>query len=109
MNKKPLTTILCLPIMLLALTACVTHPPKRMDSRFGNAVGMAKAQQTVNADASLDTAPVRGVDGQAGDAMIDNYRNSYINRPAPAQGALNVGTTGGTAGTTGGGSGSMQQ
>ncbi|TXI41426.1 MAG: tRNA dimethylallyltransferase [Nitrosomonas sp.] len=106
MNKLSLHATLCLPIMLLALTACVTHPPKRMDTRFGNAVGMAKAQQTANPGASLDTAPVRGVDGQAGDAMIDNYRDSYINRPAPARGALNVGTTGGT---TGGGSGSMQQ
>lgn len=98
MNKLSLKVTLCLPIMLLALTACVTHPPKRMDSRFGNAVGMAKAQQIVNPDASLDTTPVRGVDGQAGDAMIDNYRESYINRPAPARGALNVGTSGGTSG-----------
>lgn len=106
MNKLSLHATLCLPIMLLTLTACVTHPPKRMDSRFGNAVGMAKAQQTVNPDASLDTTPVRGVDGQAGDAMIDNYRDSYINRPAPARGALNVGTSGGTAG---GGGGSPQQ
>lgn len=101
MNKLSLHATLCLPIMLLALTACVTHPPKRMDTRFGNAVGMAKAQQTANPDASLDTAPVRGVDGQAGDAMIDNYRESYINRPAPARGALNVGTSGGTASGSG--------
>lgn len=97
MKKSHFNTTLYLPIMLLALTACVTHPPKRMDSRFGNAVGMAKAQQTVNPDASLDTAPVRGVDGQAGDAMIDNYRESFIDRPAPARGALDVGTSGGSS------------
>ncbi|PXW89749.1 hypothetical protein C8R34_104152 [Nitrosomonas sp. Nm84] len=98
MNKFSTKTTLCLPILMLVLTACVTHPPKRMDTRFGNAVGMAKAQQTVNPDASLNTAPVRGVDGQAGDAMYDNYRDSYINRPAPARGALDVGTSGGSRG-----------
>lgn len=97
MKKLPARMFLCLPVILLALTACVTSPPKRLDARFGNALGMAKAQQTANPDASLDTAPVRGVDGQAGDAMIDNYRESYINRPAPARGALDVGTSGGSS------------
>lgn len=97
MNKFSTKVTLCLPILMLVLTACVTHPPKRMDTRFGNALGMAKAQQTVNPDASLNTAPVRGVDGQAGDAIYDNYRDSYINRPAPARGALDVGTTGGSS------------
>lgn len=98
MKKLPARMILCLPVILLVLTACVTSPPKRLDARFGNALDMAKAQQTANPDASLDTAPVRGVDGQAGDAMIDNYRESYINRLAPARGALDVGTSGGSSG-----------
>ncbi len=97
MKKLPARMILCLPVILLALTACVASPPKRLETRFGNALGMAKAQQTANPDASLDTAPVRGVDGQAGDAMIDNYRESYINRAAPARGALDVGTSGGSS------------
>lgn len=97
MNKFSTKVTLCLPIMMLVLTACVTSPPKRMDARFGNAFGMAKAQQTVNPDASLNTAPVRGVDGQAGDAIFDNYRESYINRPTPARGALDVGTSGGSS------------
>lgn len=88
---------LCLTLMTLILTACVTHPPKRMDSRFGNAVGTAKAQQTANPDASLNTTAVKGVDGQAGDAIFDNYRESYINRTAPARGALDVGTSGGSS------------
>ncbi len=103
MNKLYFRTTIFLPAMLVALSACVTHPPKRMDSRFGNAVDMAKAQQTVNPDAALNTTPVRGVDGQAGDAIFDNYRNSYITRPAAAQGALNVGTSGGTSGGSSGG------
>lgn len=99
MNKFSIKVALCFPIMMLVLTACVTSPPKRMDARFGNALDMAKAQQTVNPDASLNTAPVRGIDGQAGDAIFDNYRESYVNRPAPARGALDVGTSGGSSRT----------
>ena len=94
MNKFYIKVILCLSLIVV-LTACVTHPPKRMDSRFGNAFGMAKAQQTVNPDASLNTAPVRGIDGQAGDAIFDNYRGSYTTPKPPARGVLDVGTSGG--------------
>lgn len=97
MKKFSTKVTLCLPIMMLLLTACVTSPPKRMDTRFGNAFGMAKAQQTVNPDASLNTAPVRGIDGQAGDAIFDNYRESYATPKAPARGALDVGTSGGSS------------
>ncbi len=96
MRKLPTRTIVCFSVILLMLTACIASPPQRMDARFGNALGMAKAQQTVNPDASLNAIPVSGVDGQAGDAMIDNYRDSFINRPAPARGALDVGTSGGS-------------
>ncbi len=99
MNKSSIKVVLCLPIMVLMMTACVTSPPKRLDAKFGNALDMAKAQQTVNPDASLNTTPVKGVDGQAGDAIFDNYRDSFINRPAPARGALDVGTSGGSSGS----------
>ena len=98
MNKFYIKVILCLS-MIVVLTACVTHPPKRMDSRFGNAFGMAKAQQTVNPNASLNTAPVRGIDGQAGDAIFDNYRESYTTPKPPARGVLDVGTSGGSSRT----------
>lgn len=96
MNTVNARTIVGVLLISYFTVACVTSPPKRLDSRFGNAIGMAKAQQTMNPEASLNTQAVRGVDGQAGDAMIDNYRDSFINRPAPARGALNVGTTGGS-------------
>jgi hypothetical protein len=91
--RAPLISLVCL------LTACVASPPPYMDARFGDAVEMAKAQQTANPDASRNTTPVVGIDGQAGDAAFDNYRDSFINRPAATSGALNVGTTGGSSGT----------
>ena len=99
MNKFSIKNILCLPMIILLFTACVTHPPKRMESRFGNAFGMSKAQQTVNPDASLNTAPVRGIDGQAGDAIFDNYRESYTAPKPPARGVLDIGTSGGSSRT----------
>lgn len=78
------------------LTACVASPPPYMDAKFGEAFETVKAQQTANPDASLNTTPVVGIDGQAGDAAFDNYRDSFINRPAATSRALNVGTTGGS-------------
>ena len=87
--------IVCLTIMM---SACVTSPPKRLSEKFGFAVETAKAQQTANPDASSNTKAAVGVDGIAGDAMFDNYRNSFITRPAPSEGILNIGTSGGSTG-----------
>ena len=83
-------------LQLFLLTACVASPPPYMDAKFGEAVEMAKAQQTANPDASLDTTAVIGIDGQAGDAAFDNYRDSFINRPAPSRGVVDIGTSGGS-------------
>jgi len=80
------------------LTACVASPPPYMDAKFGEAFEMVKAQQTANPDASLNTTPVVGIDGQAGDAAFDSYRNSFITPPAATSRALNVGTSGGSTG-----------
>lgn len=99
-----------LPVALAAalaatLTACVPTSP-RLDAKYGIAVNMARAQQTANPDASRNTDPVKGIDGQAGDAAVDNYRESFVNpRPALSGGVVNVGT--GRAGSGSGGGGGM--
>ena len=66
-------------LALALLTAGCTPITPRWDAHFGEAVDIAKAQQTINPEASLNTEPVIGVDGQAGDAMFDSYRNSFRN------------------------------
>ncbi|SDW05685.1 hypothetical protein [Nitrosomonas communis] len=66
-------------LVIIILTAGCTPITPRWDAHFGEAVDIAKAQQTVNPEASLNTEPVIGVDGQAGDAMFDSYRNSFRN------------------------------
>jgi hypothetical protein len=84
-----------------ALTACVPATP-RLDAELGKAVNMAKALQVANPDASNNADPVKGIDGQAGDAIVDNYRESFVNpRPALSGGVVNVGS--GRAGAGGGG------
>ena len=86
-----------------SLTGCVPTTP-RLDARFGSAVNTARVQQTVNPEASRDADPVRGIDGQAGDAIVDNYRESFVDpRPALTGGVVNVGS--GRAGSGGGGMG----
>ncbi len=99
-NISPWLSMTLLTALTVALTACVPTTP-RLDANFGMAVNVAKAQQTVNPDASLNRVPVK-VDGQVGDAMVDNYRESYITpRPAGATGSGISFGTGNTA-TSGG-------
>jgi len=83
---------------MFVLSACVASPPPYMDSKFGEAFEMMKAQQTANPDASRNTEAVVGIDGQAGDASFDSYRESFITPPAATSRALNVGTSGGSGG-----------
>jgi hypothetical protein len=65
-----------------ALAGCAPTTP-HLDARFGDAVNTAKAQQTVNPDAALNTNPVAGLDGPAANAVIDRYHKSYETPPAP--------------------------
>ena len=89
----------------VTLTACVPTTP-RLDAQFGTAVNMARVQQIANPAASQNTDPVKGIDAQAGDAAVDNYRESFVNpRPALSGGVINVGS--GRAGSGGGGGGWM--
>lgn len=103
MKRLPIRNVLGLLLILTMLTACVTSPPPRLDAKFGEAVDMAKAQQTLNPDASLNTVPAMGIDGLAGDAGFDNYRNSFINRPAQTRGGIGFGSSGSGGGNSSGG------
>lgn len=80
---------------LLVLAGCAPNSP-RLDSKFGDAVNTAKAQQTINKDAARNTDPVAGIDGQAANAVIDRYHKAY-ETPTPAPtGAIGVVVGGGT-------------
>lgn len=89
-------------LMLAAgmLTACTPATP-RLDAHFGEAVGTVRAQQTLNPQAALNTEPVPGIDGQAGDAAVDNYRNSFRHPGPPMRGVIDLGS--GSGRSSGGG------
>ena len=101
MSKLSIKAVLGMSLMLFILTGCVTSPPPRLDAKFGEALEMAKAQQTLNPDASLNTEPVEGIDGPAADAGFDNYRDSFINPTGQSSGGIGFGT--GSSSSVGGG------
>lgn len=82
-------------LAVLVLIACAPVTP-RLDARFGDAVGFARAQQTANPQASFNTTPPEGINGQSGDAIFDNYRDSFRNPQSPLRGVIDVGTSGGS-------------
>ncbi|CAE6494177.1 conserved hypothetical protein [Nitrosomonas nitrosa] len=100
--NRPTSLMPGLLLSLVILAGCTPITP-RWDARFGDAVGIAKAQQTINPEASLNTEPVKGIDGQAGDAVFDNFRDSFRNPQPPMRGVLNLGTGGGSSQGSGGG------
>jgi hypothetical protein len=78
---------------VLALQACATTCPTfeaclakspRLDARFGDSVNVAKAQQTLNPDASKNRNIVAGIDGKAAQETILRYRESFKSPPPPA-------------------------
>jgi hypothetical protein len=77
----------------LLLSACASPTP-HLDREFGNAVNAAKAQQTINPDASRNTDPVAGIDGPAAAAAVGEY-NSSFRSPPPTFPVINVGVGGG--------------
>lgn len=100
MHTSTLKFILASLFASATLAGCATNTPV-LDKHFGEAVNAAKAQQTINPDASLNTDPVAGVDGKAADAAVDRYHKSFVQPPATTN-VFTIGIGGGT-GTSGGG------
>ena len=73
----------------LLLAGCVGTTP-RLESGFGDAVRLARAQQTLNPEASLNTEPVAGLDGQAAKESIGRYHKSFQS-PPPSLNVINIG------------------
>jgi predicted small lipoprotein YifL len=93
--------ILAILLASVALTGCATQTPI-LDQHFGDAVNAAKAQQIINPDASQNTDPVAGIDGQAANASVDRYHKSFVQPPATTN-IFNIGVgTGSNTGASGG-------
>lgn len=104
LKLSPLNLVLSM-LIATGLVGCV-NPAPVVDDNFGNAVKAAKAQQIINPDASLNTDPVAGVDGQAADAAMNRYHRSFV-APVATPNVFTIGVGSGAGGMTGGsGSGS---
>ena len=93
MQIRNLMVLAALSVCLLA--ACTPLTP-HLDSHFGDAVNIAKAQQIINPDAAKNTDPVSGVDGQAGQAAMDSYNRTFkAPPPTTISNTINIGGGGG--------------
>ena len=67
-------------LIVITLGGCRSSAPN-LDSRLGYAVNTAKAQQTINPDASRNPDPVAGLDGASAKESIDRYTNTFKEPP----------------------------
>lgn len=83
---------LLLILFMTSVSGCVAQNP-RLDSKFGDSVNIAKAQQTLNPDASANRAVTR-LDGPAATAVFENYEKSY-KTPVKPPSSFTIGIGGG--------------
>lgn len=76
--------------LLMSLLAACASPAPNLDTQFGKAVNAAKAQQTINPDASKNRDPVAGIDGAAAKESVDRYQSTFKS-PPPATSVINIG------------------
>lgn len=90
-TRMKLTT-LAIGLVTLALAGCASTTPN-LDNSFGLAVTAAAAQQTINPEASRNTAVPPGLDGKSAAAAIKQYQETF-DKPATDAGAttINIGT-----------------
>lgn len=75
--------------LALALGGCVSQTPV-VDRHFGEAALAARAQQTLNPDASKAPASAAGLDGRAAKHALDRYHESFKS-PPQTQDVFNIG------------------
>ena len=101
-NLVATSKLLAAAAAILALQACATTCPTfdaciatspRLDARFGDSVNVAKAQQTLNPDASRNRNVVAGMDGKAAQETVVRYRESFKSPPPPAN-VFTIGVSG---------------
>ena len=91
-NPVATSKLLAAAAATLVLQACAMAP--NLDARFGDTVNSAKAQQTLNPDASRNRNVVAGLDGKAAQEAMVRYRDSF-KTPPPAANVFTIGVGGG--------------
>lgn len=81
-------------LALTAITGCASTTPT-LDHNFGLAVQAARAQQTINPEASRTTAAMTGHDAKAAAGAIKLYQESF-EKPAAEGAGTTINIGGGT-------------
>ena len=88
---RPISFRVCAVAMVAAVgQGCASEPAPMLEDRLGEAVHAARAQQTIDLNASKNTDPVSGIDGVSAKITIDQYHRSF-DAPPPTFTILNVG------------------
>lgn len=97
---KPSTYRLLLTVLFgsTMLLGCASKTPL-LDERFGEAVNAAKAQQTINPDASQSASSATGMDGTAANSAVDRYQKSFVQPPVTPN-VFNIGVGSGGVGSS---------
>jgi len=85
-----------LSVIGVAVFGGCTSATPYLDSKIGHAVNAAKAQQTINPEASRNTDPVSGLDGKAGKESMDRYQDSF-KAPPKTFNVININSEGSNA------------
>lgn len=87
MNAKSAMSVIAVAVFS---AGCASTTTPNYDRHFGEAVRMARAQQTINPDASKNADPVAGLDGPGAKEAIGRYQDSFKS-PPPTFNVINIG------------------
>jgi hypothetical protein len=76
--------------LLLVSMGCAG--PSRLEMDYGTSVKLSKFGQILNPEAAKNLAPVSGLDGQAGEAIMFRYHKGFEEPSPPPVYMFNVGS-----------------
>ena len=99
--------VVAIMVLLVVSSSCannasvMTSTESKLDENWGRSFESAKFNQILNPEAGKKLDPVTGLDGQAADAEIQQYRKSFSGQTSTSTGGSVSGATLGTGMGTG--------
>lgn len=86
---RPIKTCVVTVLIGIAMSGC-TAATGPLTQTFGMSTQQAKANQTLNPEASANLTPPEGFDGEAANLAIERYHKSFENVPTQPDFVLRV-------------------